>query len=121
MRMQHTEQAILRTTSRSHQALLLRRLVVGVGCLMVAVSLLQLVVANSFAGKGEDLARVLAKKEALKEENDILQTHIATLTSLEYIAQKARSMGLSDAKAVVFIRHDDDHKPIALEKQIKVQ
>lgn len=84
----------------------------------IVVALTQIYLSISFTSKGTELAVLLAKKEALREENDILKTELASNVSVSHIALKAQSLGLEKPKTVVFIKPQDQDHPIAFEASL---
>lgn len=100
---------------RSLQLSKTRVCLLGVFIVALTVSIAQLVLANYYTTKGDDLSVLLQKKESLKEENDILHAELARVTSLAEIVQKAQAQGFVNAKATVYVTPQEGVRPVALE------
>ncbi|MBI3956336.1 hypothetical protein HY339_03700 [Candidatus Gottesmanbacteria bacterium] len=76
---------------------------------IVAVVLLvvEILVTNELAGFGKKVAQTDRAIDTLKEENQLLQEKVASLSSLLTIEEKARVLGFTTTSAVVTIGTED--------------
>lgn len=76
---------------------------------LVAVVLLvvEMLVTNELAGFGRKLAETNKAVDAIKEENQLLQEKVASLSSLITIEEKARTLGFIFSPTVVTIGGQD--------------
>lgn len=63
----------------------------------------QLVVSNTFAGSGQELASVEKRIEQVKQENSILHEKVGSASSLQQVAKAAESLGLARPTSIIYI------------------
>jgi len=65
---------------------------------------LQLYVANSVAGLGEELAQIEIKIEDEKRQNQILKEEMAQFTSISKLEEASLSLGLAKPQNVLYVK-----------------
>lgn len=82
----------------------------GIRFLPLAAILLlvvEILVTNELAGFGKKVAEADQAVDALKEENQLLQEKVASLSSLLTIEEKARALGFASIPNIVIIGTED--------------
>lgn len=95
----------------------INRMLIGLLIVVGVITLTQLFISNYFSTKGTDLAELLAQKESLREENDILKSRLARMTSLVHIASEAQKQGLTAAQRIVFLPDQTPKPNVALRNE----
>ena len=78
--------------------------------IIVVLSVIQVVVANSISTTGIELGELNHKISSIKKENEILREQVLTGSSLTTIASKAGELGFESKKAQLVI---SDQLPLA--------
>lgn len=72
-------------------------------CIIIFLSLMQVIISNSLSTKGLGLSSIENEKEAYKKRNSLLQEKLLSISSLAYIATEAASIGFVNDKSTIFI------------------
>ena len=75
--------------------------------LVVVLVVVELLVTNELAGFGKRLAETDRTIEVVKEDNQLMNEKIASLSSLLTISEKAREFGFSSTPVVVSMGTED--------------
>ena len=75
--------------------------------LVVVLVVVELLVTNELAGFGKRLAETDRAIEVVKEDNQLINEKIASLSSLLTISEKAREFGFSSTPVVVSMGTED--------------
>lgn len=75
--------------------------------LAVVLLIVEILVTNELAGFGKKVAQTDGAIDTLKEENQLLQEKVASLSSLLTIEEKARALGFVATPAVVTLGAQD--------------
>ena len=75
--------------------------------LVVLLLVVEILVTNELAGFGKKVSDTDRAIDTMKEENQLLQEKVASLSSLLTIEEKSRSMGFITSPAIVSIGRED--------------
>ena len=75
--------------------------------LVVVLVVVELLVTNELAGFGKRLAETDRTIEVVKEDNQLMNEKIASLSSLLTISEKARELGMTTTPGVITIGAED--------------
>ena len=75
--------------------------------LVILLVIVELLVTNELAGFGKRLAETDRAIEVVKEENQLMNEKIASLSSLFTISEKARNFGFTTTPVVVSMGTED--------------
>ena len=81
-----------------------RKIVCLTGAFLLGLILAEIWVANTLANFGEKFENIGSLQKSLEQENLILENEIATYSSLQNIASKSGTLGLTTPKSVKYIR-----------------
>jgi cell division protein FtsL len=88
-----------------------KRMPILIVCIVIVLSLIQLLISHSLATDGEKLRQVEERTSQLEQENKVLQGEINKDASLARIAQRAQDLGLVKTTTVL---HLTPQIPVAL-------
>lgn len=80
--------------------------------LIVALSIVRVVVASGMSTSGIDLDKLQEEISYYKTQNIVLKEKLLTITSFDYVASKASSMGFVESKTSISL-----NKPIPLARK----
>lgn len=75
--------------------------------IVVLLFVVEILVTNELAGFGRKVGDANSSIDALKEENQLLQEKVASLSSLQSVEEKARSLGFTTTPTVVSLGYED--------------
>lgn len=75
--------------------------------LVVLLLVVELLVTNELAGFGKKVSVTDRSIDVVKEENQLLQEKVASLSSLLVVEEKSHSLGLITPPTIVTIGRDD--------------
>lgn len=75
--------------------------------IVVLLFVVEILVTNELAGFGRKVGDANSAIDALKEENQLLQEKVASLSSLLSVEEKARSLGFTTTPTVVSLGYED--------------
>lgn len=78
-----------------------------VGSVVVLLLVVEILVTNELVGFGRKVGDANRAIDALKEENQLLQEKVASLSSLLSVEEKARSLGFTTTPTVVSLGYED--------------
>ncbi len=70
---------------------------------IVALSIVQVVAANSISTTGIELSKIQEEITGLQKQNEVLHEQVLSLSSLTSIASRAADMGFQESKATLVI------------------
>jgi|GEM_PF-6840220 len=74
-----------------------------IGFIVIALSFIQIIIANQTASSGERMRNIDSEKERIIEENQQLEIEIAKNSSLVEIEKKANKIGFIPANSFIFL------------------
>ncbi len=78
-----------------------------IGLIVVLLLVVEILVTNELAGFGRKVGGANRAIDALKEENQLLQEKVASLSSLLTVEEKARALGFTTTPTVVSLGYED--------------
>ena len=75
--------------------------------IVVLLLVVEILVTNELAGFGRKVGDANRAIDALKEENQLLQEKVASLSSLLSVEEKARALGFTTIPTVVSLGYED--------------
>lgn len=75
--------------------------------MVVLLLVVEILVTNELAGFGRKVGDANRAIDALKEENQLLQEKVASLSSLLAVEEKARALGFTTTPTVVMYGRED--------------
>ncbi len=75
--------------------------------IVVLLLVVEILVTNELAGFGRKVGDANRAIDALKEENQLLQEKVASLSSLLTVEEKARALGFTTTPTVVSLGYED--------------
>jgi len=88
-------------------------LIVATICIIVFLSIIQVIVSNSFTTDGIVLSKAKEKIAALKKENAQLREVVYVASSYSHIASEAATLGFVEAQSPIFL---DAQVPLAIKQ-----
>jgi hypothetical protein len=95
---------LIEEQQRKKRYKLLSSVIIGITILL---SMLQLILANTLASYGNDLARYSVEEKDLTLQNEILMKQISQFTSLQTIASKAAELSLKTPEGYLVVKADE--------------
>jgi len=75
--------------------------------IVIFLLVVEILVTNELAGFGRKVGDANREIDALKEENQLLQEKVASLSSLLSVEEKARALGFTTIPTVVSLGYED--------------
>lgn len=82
----------------------IQKIAVIIGVFLLGLIVTEIWVANSLANFGEKFEKLNNLQKLIEQENLLVENEIATYSSIQNIASKSGSLGLSFPKSVKYIR-----------------